>query len=244
MRSMLSGLQARLANRPRERSNAYVVEFRRIQLAGDYYYVPEYALHRPACRKFLSGRVHEPETHALVARLLAERRGDLIHAGTFFGDMLPSFARACRGTVYAFEPVLENYVLAKLCLERNGIRNVALFNAGLCDHLTIGHVNIGSAVHRGGTSQIAESGQTTTMMRIDDLNLRNVIVLQLDVEGHELPALKGAERTIARCKPVILIEDNNRACADFLHSRSYERSGEVPGLEIWTEKTRSGLPLT
>jgi FkbM family methyltransferase len=147
--------------------------------------------------------------------------------------MLPSFSRACAGTVYAFEPVLENYVLAKLCVEQNGLANVALFNAGLSDQLGVGRVDTGSSVHRGGGSEISDYGQPTTMISIDALDLANLSVLQLDVEGHEISALRGAERTIRRCRPVILIEDYKKLCGTLLESLGYQQSGKIPGLEIW-----------
>lgn len=233
MRERLSALKSRLANSRLEQSTSYVVRFKRTELGGDLYYVPDYARERPACQELLAGRLYEPDTHQLVCRVLVDRPGDMIHAGAFFGDMLPSFSRACPGAVYAFEPVLENYVLAKLCVEQNELRNVALFNAGLGDQLAVGHVDTGGPIHRGGASKLSDNGQVTTLMTIDSLQLRNVSLIQLDVEGSELPALKGAEHTIRRCRPVILVEDNKAECAGYLESLGYERSGEVPGLSIW-----------
>ena len=35
---------------------------------------------------------------------------------------------------------------------------------------------------------------------------RNVSIIQLDVEGFEQPALKGAMTTIARCRPILILE--------------------------------------
>ncbi len=35
---------------------------------------------------------------------------------------------------------------------------------------------------------------------------RQVSILQLDVEGHEQPALAGALATIRRCRPIIILE--------------------------------------
>lgn len=238
MRRQFRELRRQLANRRRERSNAYVVQFRRLVLAEDAFYLPRYALHRPACREVLNGRLHEPETHALVTKLLSSRSGDMIHAGTFFGDMLPSFSRACQGTVYAFEPVLENYVLAKLCVESNKLGNVALFNAGLGEEVGVGHVDTGTSIHRGGECEISESGQTTTIMSIDLLGLSDLAVLQLDVEGYELPALKGAASTLRRCRPVVLIEDDKAECSGFLEALGYVRSGEIPELAIWVYRDR------
>ena len=55
----------------------------------------------------------------------------MVHAGTFFGDMLPSLSAKCPATVFAFEPVLENYVLAKLTVSENNLGNVLLLNSAL-----------------------------------------------------------------------------------------------------------------
>lgn len=219
--------------RPFEYSNKYVVEFRRININSSAYFVPVYALHRPACREFIDGKLYEPQTHTLVHQILSRRSGDMIHAGAFFGDMLATFSRACAGVVYAFEPVLENYILAKLCVEDNKLGNVALFNAGLSDRLSVGHVDVGASLHRGGGSEISDRGQMTTLIPIDMLELDNVALIQLDVEGHELQALRGAEHTLRRCRPTVLIEDNNKVCGTFLDSLHYTYCGEIPGLEIW-----------
>lgn len=55
--------------------------------------------------------------------------------------------------------------------------------------------------HPGGASPLAAPA-----MRLDDLHLDRCDLIWLDIEGYELFALKGAERTIARHKPVIAVE--------------------------------------
>ena len=138
----------------------FSIEFRRVSLPSGTFFLPEYAAHRPATQAILTGVLYEPETHALISELLRVRPGNLVHAGTFFGDMLPSFSRACSGTVYAFEPVLENYVLAKLCVQENELDNVVLLNAGLGSKVTVARIDTGDedGPHRGGASQIADRG--------------------------------------------------------------------------------------
>ena len=49
------------------------------------------------------------------------------------------------------------------------------------------------------------SSDLIPMVTIDSLNV-NCDLIQLDVEGFEENALKGAYLTIERCKPVIIIE--------------------------------------
>lgn len=48
-------------------------------------------------------------------------------------------------------------------------------------------------------------------MRLDELNLDCCDLIYLDIEGHELYALRGAQQTIARCRPVLAVEINKNA---------------------------------
>jgi FkbM family methyltransferase len=50
--------------------------------------------------------------------------------------------------------------------------------------------------------------------RIDDYDLPDVGFIKIDVEGHELAVLAGAEATLARHKPNLLIECNDEHQAD------------------------------
>ncbi|MGC5013240.1 FkbM family methyltransferase [Streptosporangium sp. DT93] len=45
---------------------------------------------------------------------------------------------------------------------------------------------------------------------VDELDLKDVRFMKIDVEGHELAALLGAERTVRRDRPVLLIELETR----------------------------------
>ncbi|HSS63956.1 MAG TPA: FkbM family methyltransferase [Gammaproteobacteria bacterium] len=54
----------------------------------------------------------------------------------------------------------------------------------------------------------ALAGRLTVECRaIDDLDYRNVGFIKIDIEGHELAALKGAEQTLKRERPNLFIEN-------------------------------------
>lgn len=237
-RSTYAKIGADSHSRPRLTDETYQLKFKRVDLGSEVHFVPGYAIHRPACQEIIAGRYYEPLSHILIGALLDERPGDLIHAGTFFGDMLPSFSKKCFGMVYAFEPVLENYILAKLCVQQNELSNVILWNVGLGRDISTARIDTGEKAshHHGGASRIGESGQLTSLLCIDSLGLKDVSVIQLDVEGFELDALKGAVQTIQTCKPTVLIEDNSNNCAPFLEGLGYVYIGRIPGLAVWTEK--------
>ena len=63
---------------------------------------------------------------------------------------------------------------------------------------------------------------TCRVKRLDDLELRPFFI-KLDVQGYELPALKGAEQTLGACKPVLLIESPENEIQDYLLQFGYKK---------------------
>jgi len=57
-----------------------------------------------------------------------------------------------------------------------------------------------------GQSIDYENVQITRMVTIDELNLRRLDLIKIDIEGMEMEALIGAKETLDKCKPVVLIE--------------------------------------
>jgi len=181
------------------------------------YCVPQFSLHRPAAQKILSNDVYEPKTIEFIMSNCDN--GDVVHAGTYFGDFLPALSKgAAPGSkIWAFEPNPENYRCARITLELNDIENVVLTNAGLGAKQQYLLVQTSDENGRslGGASRIiakaskgiAES-ETVQIVTIDDMvgPARNVSIIQLDVEGHEKEALTGALKTIRRCFPIIILE--------------------------------------
>ncbi|RJE82227.1 FkbM family methyltransferase [Paracoccus onubensis] len=204
--------------------------------------VPVRGGHRPAVRCCLAGNYYEPFSHVNFKKILDYRKnGSAIHAGTFFGDMLHTYSRSAR-MVYAFEPVLENYVLAKQNAERLGLRNVVLVNAALSRENGIMSLSTHDAEggFLGGASGFHNENigrcELVPTFRIDDFKTEDICLIQLDVEGHELSALEGAANTITRHSPVILIEDNLKNCGPFLNNLDYAHCFTRGGLSYWARQ--------
>lgn len=181
------------------------------------YCVPDASRHRPAARAVLAGEVYEPDTIAFMRANC--KAGDIVHAGTYFGDFLPALATALApaAKVWAFEPSPESYRCARITLELNAIDNVVLTRAGLGAERASGLVRTldddGHAL--GGASRItsedasrAVGAERVEMLTVDEAvgPDRQVSLLQLDVEGHEQQALAGALETIRRCRPHLIVE--------------------------------------
>ncbi len=52
-------------------------------------------------------------------------------------------------------------------------------------------------------------------IRIDDLELPDLAFFKLDIEGYEARALRGAEQTLLRFKPLVMFEDKPKKSAHF-----------------------------
>lgn len=74
------------------------------------------------------------------------------------------------------------------------------------------------------------------VQRLDDLQLDNVGLVKIDVEGHELAVLRGAADTITRNRPAVLVEAEERhhphavaAISEFLTGLGYAGYFDVDG---------------
>lgn len=213
------------------------------------YCVPLSSRHRPAAQTILRGDVYEPQTIAFMRENCDG--GDIVHAGTYFGDFLPSLSQACQGTVWAFEPNSENFHCAEITRLLNNLKNVELVRAGLgarresCFLLTADS----DGLPRGGSSKIVVGGaempgrtEMVQVVTVDEVipSDRKVSILQLDVEGHEQDALAGALRTINRSLPIVIVEilaDSPLLSTNWLAEKlgplGYRAAGMVHGNSIF-----------
>jgi FkbM family methyltransferase len=134
--------------------------------------------------------------------------GTALDVGAWYGPWSRALARRA-DRVVAFEP---NPDVATV-LSRTVPANVQVFRAAATDR--VGEDDLWVPTTGTGTEGVASLRQeanpsaravrvpTTT---IDELDLPDVAMIKLDVEGSELPALCGARSTLVRHRPVLLIE--------------------------------------
>jgi FkbM family methyltransferase len=126
------------------------------------------------------------------------------HGGVYSLTLLQSFPEI---TVHSFEPqperLLENFELNGVPADH--VHAVALGNE-------VGIVKMTSA--QRSSNHISERGdRLVRLVRLDDYVLEHKIpdpdLIKIDIEGMELPALRGAEQILRRSRPTIICEINH-----------------------------------
>ena len=177
--------------------------------------IPKQFMHRPVPKMLVRGEIYEPETQEFLADLAAS--GDLVCGGAFVGDFLPRLDRAAQlgGRIHTFEPNPISFAAAQHTIELNGLKNCILHQCGIGS--TSGALNLQVAKPNGKAMAarariVAEKAEGQTVeVPIETLDSlvpsdRTVSAIQLDIEGHEKEAIKGACRIIRENSPVIVLE--------------------------------------
>lgn len=117
------------------------------------------------------------------------------HVGLWSYNLAPAFQR-----VVAFEPVADH----RDCF----VQNVPFGNVEL-EPFALGaearSVSIASDPKSTGDSRVAGDGEIP-MRTLDSFELDGVDLLKIDCEGYEENVVRGAEQTITRDRPVIVVE--------------------------------------
>lgn len=138
------------------------------------------------------------------------------------------------GRVIAFEPVPETFELLVANIARFPGRNVTLLNAAASDAVALQGMAmpmLDSGLANRYMAHVTEQGGDFQILclPVDHLQLTMPVrLVKIDVEGHELQALRGMEQLLRRWRPRLIVEGRDDAVAAFLANLGYgfdERSG-------------------
>ena len=129
-----------------------------------------------------------------------------VDCGAFDGDTIIRFHKKMGGNykkIYAFEPDEHNYCRLQRTIVENEIKHVHTINKGCWDKKDVllfsSDANMASTVSLQGDFSIEVD-------TIDNIVGQEIVTfLKMDIEGSELAALRGAEKTIKKSKPKLAI---------------------------------------
>jgi FkbM family methyltransferase len=134
---------------------------------------------------------------------------------------------AANGRVLAFEPVPQTFELLAANVSRFPLRNVTLLNVAASDEFGLRGMRVpvlASGERNPYMAHLTEDGAEVQVlcMPVDALDIRHrVKLVKIDVEGHELAALKGMRRLLERDRPVLIIEGRSDDVAGYLAALGY-----------------------
>jgi FkbM family methyltransferase len=152
-----------------------------------------------------------PRVNNLVSSstFLNRRRNPVaVDAGANFGCFALAFAQ-CGAVVHAFEPQPLIAGLLTDSVKLNNATSIMVHNSAL--GRSMGSVRVPTVDYSRkadfGMVQLNNSeGHSVALVTLDSLELSQLDLIKIDVEGMEVDVLAGARWTIARCGPVIFIE--------------------------------------
>ena len=187
-------------------------------------------------------RRYEPEIRRLDE--VCGRGGTMIDIGGWYGPWTRRL-RHRAGQVVVIEPTPLHEVLRRTL--PSGVDVVAAAASDGCGEaeLWVPSADAGvrgvSSLHRRG---IHGESIKVPLVRVDDLGLHDVRFIKIDVDGHEVPVLRGAEAVIKRDRPRLLIEVEQRIqpVTDVIDlMRAYGYQGWVLPARDWVPV--DGFPL-
>jgi FkbM family methyltransferase len=196
----------------------------------DYgWYFPDFETHFPLMIGKSVGQGGPAEYQLPVRRRsieLCAKRGTAVDVGANVGlwsrDLVKHFAQ-----VVAFEPVaifrecLEknvtgtNFVVSPLALGDQDTQATMIITEGNTGHSHLDPTKMGT-----GDVQV---------VRLDNLNMLDIDYIKIDCEGYEYRVLQGAEQTIKRCRPVVVVEQKPHDA----YSKQYAQHAAVELLKSW-----------
>lgn len=110
----------------------------------------------------------------------------------------------------AIEPNPRSFRYLSYVLRRLGRSNVRAICAAASDREGKASLNIPvrNGIEVPYETTVVPGGGPVACITLDSLQMRDVALIKVDAEGHELPVVKGGVQTISMCKPVLLLEWN------------------------------------
>lgn len=183
--------------------------------------------------RFLRGTFEPKKTDALI-KIFENQKGTKVFydigANIGFFSVLAAQCWEGQGKVFAFEPSPITHRFLKRNIAVSTYKNIAAYKLGVSSKA--GNVYFDTTLGRG-EQKVSESGNATIdIIKLDDWvdsnNAPLPTIVKIDVEYHEMEALKGMAQIIERAKPIMMIavhtDDLHRQVAKLMTESGYSHT--------------------
>lgn len=160
----------------------------------------------------ITGQFYEIEMlQDIQNRLSSKNNNVIIDAGAYIGNHSIFFATHCKASkVISFEPFKESYDKLMDNIRLNGLDDrITTYNCALGDKKGKAKINVLDSDNQGANKiDVGVKGNIKIIpldtILLDDLDRLDLI--KIDVEGMEIPLVKGSLKTIHKFSPILYIE--------------------------------------
>jgi FkbM family methyltransferase len=167
-------------------------------------------------QKIIHYGVYDKPTLDLIEKVLRlQRPRTILDVGANIGNHALALHSLCK-RLLAFEPGQRAWSMLEENVKVNSPNNIEAFNFGLSDAAARQTLYVNAAGNLGGSSlqpdhKSGEFTEETVELRVgdvvvDELAVDDIDFMKVDVEGHEEYVFKGMANTMAKCRPLVLVE--------------------------------------
>jgi len=211
---------------------------RNLQFSGVYAYDQDFVFEAPLV--------------AIMEKVLRDREV-LFDVGANWGciSLYAAAFAGYRGEIHAFEPMPGTYSDLQSVVDQTSLGDrIHCHKVGLSDQTDTAIMVLPDRVQSGWARIVpggAGNGVDVAVARLDDMGLPSPTFMKIDVEGHELAMLQGAEKTLTDAKPYIVFENwlNRQDVAETMGPWCFlENLGYVFYCPAWYRETPHGPEIS
>ena len=162
---------------------------------------------------YLNTAQEDLEYEKLIFIKYVDKNKNVLDIGACMGVMSMILSQLTTKKVYVYEPNPISFNLLTQNIKNNNIKNVIAHNYGIGNKFSETKIiyshpeNIGQTMLGVNKEQIKKSnGVKVDLFKLDDISVKNIGFIKIDVEGYELEVLRSGKNLLTNNEIVVAVE--------------------------------------
>ena len=163
---------------------------------------------------YLTYAAQDLEEEKAIFKKYVDKNKNILDIGGCIGVTSLTFSQFTNKKVYVYEPNPEAFYFLEQNIKQNNIQNVIAYNLGIGNKLKKTKIlhsaddNIGQTVLCLEERDLENNkiGIEVDLIKLDDIKIKNIGFIKIDVEGYELEVLKSGKNLLTKYKMIVLVE--------------------------------------